>query len=256
MDILLKPGWQAKIQVGYSLNGLKLLFKTYNIKPTYNNRILSHFIVDIEKFQSWLRSMGIRTANNKIPMSIVMSSNSKFSIVMVQEYLGPDVETLLLKFFREGSKSEIQKLVKKLFAAVIKITESGNKLKYRVDFKPRNFCILNKHLILIDTFPPVLTTVGNVLKVATPNNINRIVHRKQLQEVLLVTGSPLGIFLNLIEHIYAISPKETNWLRILINKEISCLDHALSSDLKTALLRPRSLKKIQTLRNAVNKLNQ
>jgi hypothetical protein len=126
---------------------------------------------------------------------------------------------------------------------------------FRVEVKPRDFCLHNSKVVMVDTFPPVLARYGGRYVAAHRSLTHSCLATRDREEVLAVTGSPAGIFRNLCEHMCAIDGENASYWKAEAVAFLRTIDGRLSKELARYLRTPGSQQKVLILRNRIRERN-
>lgn len=242
----IRPGWQAQLSVRRLADGNLIVEKTYGLREDWDDRDARDVLVSISCFREWVHNNGVES----VPTSVASPARNagRYLVRVRQPYLGPHWETLLEEFSKAGHWSSCESIFCRLLDVASRLAWRPDGGRLRAEVKPRDFCgDPDRVPILVDTFPPVLAWRHRRLVPADWASREECVVVRERDEVLDVTGSALGIFRNLCEHVMAAMPLDWPCVETAV-AYVSRLDGSLGRQLARRLSGDESTNKVRLLR--------
>ncbi len=248
---VLYKGWQANLEL--KKNGDQIIVqKIYGINRGWRKENACDLLKAIHVYYDWIKDNGVLLA--PLLNEDISCRKDGWIITIQQPYLGFDCEVILQKFGKHYQIEDAITLFNQLLKTTLKLAYNPTPPFFRCEIKPRDFCLGSRGIpILVDTFPPVIARRKNKVICANRRLIRSCIIEREFEEVLDVTGSPLGIIRNLCEHVMAIIPKMSDILIRKVVKEISCQDNQLGQLIKERLITIDTAKKVQILKSRIEK---
>lgn len=239
----LSPGWQATLSLHRYKNGVRLS-KAFGVGCGWTRDDAVSISQCARRYSQWLAIQGVPVLRNAEEQTERRAS--EWLYVVTQPYLGPDCDARLTR--QGATESESQRIMEQLIRIGLRVAFPTQGPLFRGEVKPRDFCLAaDGALVLIDSFPPVLAKKKRTFVVATRRTTRSCIVPRERDEVLAITGSPVGILRNMCEHLLSTSPAEKELILSQVFAVIEAACPRTSSELATHLNTKQSVHKIAAL---------